>query len=72
MVRINDFVFFLKFKKPAIYFSNLLAHRFQRYGTFQDVVKREDFKGLLGMKKVVLSMNSWVLIINFVEFFSRR
>lgn len=45
MLRINNFVFFLKCQKLVISLSNLLTHWFPRYETFHDIVKLEDFEG---------------------------
>ena len=39
-------------RKLEISFLNLVAHRFQKYGPLEDIANPEDFKGLLGMKKL--------------------
>ena len=46
------FVLFLKCRKFVISLSNLVTHRFKRYGSLGDIPKQESFKGLLGMTKL--------------------
>ena len=40
------------YRKLAMSFLNLVTHRFQKYGPFEDIAKQEDFKGLPGMTKL--------------------
>ena len=39
-------------RKLEISCLNLVTHRFERYGPLEDIAKREDFKGLLRMRKL--------------------